>query len=63
MVTEEPPACRKCRRPFDPSDKRFDGAAEFAYSGFCGRCVDLCHEATEFDHRCMICVPERRPVE
>jgi len=50
-------ACRRCRRPFAPDDKGFDGAAQEGNSGFCLGCVDRCHEAGA-DHRCVICTPE-----
>lgn len=54
---DAPETCRRCRTPFDPADKRFDGAAQDVISGFCRGCVGVCHEATEFDHRCPVCTP------
>lgn len=53
---EPPPArCKKCKMPFDPTDRSFDGAAQHYDSGFCRRCVDRCHEATELGHVCEVC--------
>jgi hypothetical protein len=47
--------CGKCRRPFDPADTRFDGAAEDRSTpGYCRSCVDRCHDG-DSDHRCPIC--------
>jgi hypothetical protein len=52
-------ACGRCRRTFDPADRRHDGAAEeMSAPGYCRGCVDRCHEA-EADHRCPICTPAR----
>ncbi len=54
---DEPPAarCAKCKMPFDPADRSFDGAAQYYQTEYCRRCVDRCHEATEFDHVCTVC--------
>ncbi|MFR0351820.1 hypothetical protein [Streptomyces sediminimaris] len=52
--TEEP-RCGKCRTPFDPTDTRYDGAARYAATPYCGRCIDACHESTDAFHRCVIC--------
>lgn len=61
-VVEEPTpaaemgeACAKCKTPFDPADTRFDGAARYSNTPYCGRCVDRCHESTDAFHRCVIC--------
>lgn len=54
-TVEEPTACGKCRSPFDPADTRFDGAARYASTPYCRRCVDRCHESTDAFHRCVIC--------
>ena len=48
-------ACRKCGRPFDPTDTSFDGAARYRETPFCRRCIDNCHESTDAFHRCVIC--------
>ncbi|KJK40251.1 hypothetical protein UK15_07835 [Streptomyces variegatus] len=48
-------ACGKCKTPFDPVDTRFDGAARYAQTPYCGRCVDACHDTEIADHRCVIC--------
>jgi hypothetical protein len=48
-------ACGKCKRPFDPADTRFDGAARYSNTPYCGRCIDRCHESTDAFHRCVIC--------
>ncbi|MGW3025832.1 hypothetical protein [Streptomyces sp. NPDC001221] len=47
--------CAKCRQPFDPADTRFDGHARYYLTGYCRRCVDLCHDNETADHRCVIC--------
>lgn len=52
---EAPPACGKCRRPFDETDRRHDGHARAGDSPWCRRCVDRCHESTDFAHECVIC--------
>lgn len=38
-------ACLKCRQ----------NPARDAAVPFCARCLDICHEALEFDHCCVIC--------
>lgn len=48
-------ACGKCKTPFDPADTRFDGHARHKETPYCRSCVDLCHEATDAFHRCVIC--------
>lgn len=48
-------SCGKCRTQFDPADTRFDGAARYGVTSFCGRCVDACHESTDAFHECVIC--------
>lgn len=50
--------CGKCRRPFDPSDTRFDGRARYRETPFCGSCIDNCHEGSA-EHVCTICDPAR----
>ncbi|MBH1939246.1 hypothetical protein I5Q34_34165 [Streptomyces sp. AV19] len=47
--------CTQCGQPFDPTDKRFDGRARHGTTPFCRRCVDRCHESTDFAHKCAIC--------
>lgn len=42
------PPCLKCR------ERTARGEGHYA-PPFCGRCVDMCHEALEFDHCCVIC--------
>src|SRR5438132_5211278 len=53
--------CRRCRTRFDETDHQFNGAARHAGSPWCKRCVDRCHEATEFDHTCPICTDRGSP--
>lgn len=55
MYCEVAEACGRCRRPFDPADKRHDGAARYAATRWCRGCIDRCHESTEFDHSCQVC--------
>ncbi|MEV0114648.1 hypothetical protein AB0H77_15550 [Streptomyces sp. NPDC050844] len=50
-----PGACGRCKRPFDTTDKRFDGHAQHAATPWCKACVDRCHESTDAFHRCPIC--------
>ncbi|GAA2386970.1 hypothetical protein GCM10010420_07330 [Streptomyces glaucosporus] len=47
--------CKQCHRPFDPTDKRWDGRAEYGDSGACRSCVDRCHESTDAFHICAVC--------
>lgn len=47
--------CGQCRRPFDPTDPRFDGRARQGETGFCRSCTDRCHDSEIADHRCPIC--------
>lgn len=47
-------SCRRCRTPFDPDDKRFDGQARSADSPWCRGCVDNCYEG-DVGHRCVVC--------
>src|SRR5438874_6405881 len=42
--------CGKCRRPFDPADTSFDGAARFYLTPYCRGCVDACHDNEIADH-------------
>lgn len=50
--------CRRCRRPFNPTDTRFDGHARHKDSPWCRRCVDNCHDGGA-EHVCLICDPQR----
>lgn len=50
--------CGRCRNPFDPTDPTWDGRAQYRTSGFCRRCVDRCHESTDFAHRCPVCTQQ-----
>ena len=50
--------CRRCRRPFDPADTRFDGRARHRDTAYCRACVDNCHEGGA-EHVCVICDPAR----
>ncbi len=50
--------CRRCRRPFDPADKAFDGRARYRETPHCRACVDNCHEGSA-EHVCVICEPKR----
>ena len=52
---EQPTSCGACRRPFDPSDTRWNGAARSYATGFCRECVDRCHDSEIADHRCPVC--------
>lgn len=46
--------CAACRKPFDPSDTRWDGHNRYQNTDWCRSCVDRCHEA-DADHRCPGC--------
>lgn len=52
-----PDTCERCHRPFDPSDARFDGHAQYSVSPYCRRCVGFCHGSTDAFHACVICDP------
>ncbi|WP_262702011.1 MULTISPECIES: hypothetical protein [Streptomyces] len=52
---EEAAGCEKCKKPFDPTDARFNGRAQYNFSPYCRRCVDHCHESTDAFHVCVIC--------
>ncbi|MFF5004128.1 hypothetical protein ACFY3G_14935 [Streptomyces phaeochromogenes] len=56
--TPTPPACQRCRKPFDESDTRFDGHARHQDTAYCRACVDNCHEGGA-EHVCVICDPQR----
>lgn len=47
--------CGRCRKPFDPTDARHDGHAQYSYSPFCRHCVDRCHESSDAFHMCPVC--------
>lgn len=47
--------CDRCGQQFNPNDKAFDGAARYRDTKYCRYCIDRCHEATEFDHDCIVC--------
>ncbi|MEU7431056.1 hypothetical protein AB0B07_09390 [Streptomyces sioyaensis] len=53
--TRDAETCGRCRRPFDPTDTRFDGRARYRDTPFCGGCIDRCHESTDAGHRCPVC--------
>jgi hypothetical protein len=48
-------ACGYCRRPFDPTDTRWDGRARHGDTPWCRACVDRCHDTEIADHRCPVC--------
>jgi hypothetical protein len=50
--------CRRCRKPFDPADTRFDGRARYQDTPWCRTCIDTCHEGSA-EHVCVICEPAR----
>lgn len=52
--------CQRCGKPFDPTDERFDGAAQHRDTPWCRACVDRCHESTDAFHACPVCDPTRR---
>lgn len=55
LVPDPGPSCGRCKRPFDPADRTYDGAAEDRSApGYCRGCVDQCHEA-DAGHRCAVC--------
>lgn len=57
-TAEEQPAvetCGKCKQPFDPADKRFDGRARYRQTPYCRGCIDRCHNSDNAEHRCAIC--------
>jgi hypothetical protein len=47
--------CGQCRRPFDPTDTRWDGHAQHRSTGFCRSCTDHCQSSEIADHRCNVC--------
>lgn len=49
------PRCGRCGRPFNPSDPRWDGSAQYQDTPYCRSCIDRCHESTDFAHQCVIC--------
>lgn len=55
----EAETCGRCRRPFNPTDTRWDGHARHHDSPWCRSCVDRCHESTDAFHICAICNPDR----
>lgn len=50
--------CRRCEKPFDPADTRFDGHAQHKLTPYCRSCIDLCHDGGT-EHVCRICDPKR----
>lgn len=55
MATDPTDMCGRCRKPFDPTDSRWDGRARYGATRWCRWCVDRCHESTDFAHTCPIC--------
>ena len=54
--------CGKCKTApaAKPGETRPDGQPSMN-ALFCARCLDMCHEALEFDHCCIICAtPQER---
>ena len=47
--------CNACAKPFDPADRKHDGAARFADTKFCRACTDRCMDSEIADHRCTVC--------
>ncbi len=48
-------SCGKCKQPFDPADRHFDGRARYGQTPYCRSCVGRCHDTEIADHRCVIC--------
>lgn len=46
--------CRRCGRPFDPTDKHFEGHGRYGDSPFCNGCVSHCYDTEMADHRCIV---------
>jgi len=55
FLATEPATCRRCHRPFNPTDNTANGAARYGETPFCRRCVDRCHESTDAFHECPVC--------
>jgi hypothetical protein len=51
-------ACKRCHRPFDSTDTRFDGRGRYASTPWCRSCVDNCAGGGT-EHLCVICEPKR----
>jgi hypothetical protein len=47
--------CAACHRPFDPTDDRHDGRAQYRDTPWCCSCIDRCHDSESADHRCPVC--------
>jgi hypothetical protein len=50
--------CKRCHKPFDSTDLRFDGRARHKDTPFCRSCVDNCGNGGT-EHACVICDPKR----
>lgn len=50
--------CRRCRKPFDPTDLRHDGHGRYASTPWCRSCIDNCRGGSA-EHVCPICDPKR----
>jgi hypothetical protein len=50
---DQPTACRKCRRPFDPTGPWH--RAQEPGTPWCRECVNRCHDSEIADHCCDIC--------
>ncbi|MET8982115.1 hypothetical protein ABZX85_41685 [Streptomyces sp. NPDC004539] len=50
--------CRRCRRPFEGDDTRFDGRARHRDTPWCRSCIDTCRDGGP-SHTCGICDPSR----
>jgi hypothetical protein len=51
-------ACKRCHRPFESTDTRFDGRGRYASTPWCRSCVDNCGDGGT-EHVCVICEPKR----
>lgn len=56
--TEAKDQCGRCKKPFDATDRRFDGHAQHKLTPYCRRCVDNCGDGGA-EHVCQICDPKR----
>lgn len=45
--------CRRCRKPFDPTDLRHDGHGRYASTPWCRSCIDNCRDG-HAEHVCII---------
>ncbi|MFF9324021.1 hypothetical protein ACF1AY_04810 [Streptomyces sp. NPDC014776] len=50
--------CRRCHKPFDPTDDGYAGRGRYGSTPWCRSCISNCRDGSA-EHLCVICEPAR----